>query len=63
MKKQERVSATVRTNIEEISTVGNELSDEHLRLVAGGGKKRVSGYTRTFDCCGRVVRDNVKYDY
>jgi hypothetical protein len=40
MKKQHDINTTVRTIIEDISSIGNELSDEHLRLVAGGAKPR-----------------------
>ena len=40
MKKQNDVHTTVRTMIKDISSIGNELSDEHLRLVSGGAKPR-----------------------
>ncbi len=36
MKKQNDIHTTIRTNIKDISPVGSELSDEQLRLVAGG---------------------------
>jgi len=34
---------THRTSIEEISAVGNELSEEHLRLASGGAPRGSSG--------------------
>jgi hypothetical protein len=38
MSQEEKFNAdqTRRTNIEEISAVGNELSEEHLRMASGG---------------------------
>lgn len=40
MKKQNDIRTTLRTVIQDISAVGNELSDEQLRLVAGGKAKQ-----------------------
>ncbi len=48
MKKQNHVGTTLHTNIEDISAIGNELSDEHLRLVSGAARKcwvRSASYT------------------
>ena len=40
MKKHNDIQSTFRTKIEDICALGNELSDEHLRLVSGGAKPR-----------------------
>jgi hypothetical protein len=40
MKKQDLIQITIRTNIKDISPAGSELSDEQLRLVAGGKAKQ-----------------------
>jgi hypothetical protein len=40
MKKQNHASATLHTNIKDISAVGNELSDEQLRIVSGAMAKK-----------------------
>ncbi len=52
MKKQNSINTTLHTNIEDISAIGNELSDEHLRLVAGAAKKGRTYTGRTYiNCC------------
>lgn len=52
MKKQDDVNTKSRTIIQDISAVGNELSDEHLRLVAGGkGKGRTYAGRTYINCC------------
>ncbi len=38
-----------RTKIEDLSTVGEELSEEHLRLVAGGVRKNLLGTSTATD--------------
>ena len=38
MKKQERSSTTLVTHIDDIAAIGTELSDTHLRLVAGAAR-------------------------
>jgi hypothetical protein len=54
MKKQNDDNSKSRTIIQDISAVGNELSDEHLRLVAGG-----KGKGRTY--AGRTYISHVHY--
>ena len=63
MKKQERVSKTLSTNIKDISAIGNELSDEQIRLVSGGkGKKRWKTGVRK--CAGPTgMQQDVTWDY
>ena len=51
MKKQDDINATFRTMIKDISPVGSELSDEQLRLVAGGKPKKT--YRGTTGCVPR----------
>ena len=60
MKKQNNVNATTHTNIKDISAVGNELSDERLRLVAGAAKKGRTYAGRTYINCCWYRRD---YEY
>jgi hypothetical protein len=40
MKKQDEIHTKFHTNIKDISPAGSELSDEKLRLVAGGKPKQ-----------------------
>ena len=56
MKTQDYVSTTLHTHIEDISAIGNELSDEHLRLVPGGAGKQCT-YDKTWVSCCAYKRD------
>ena len=49
MKKQDEIQTAFRTIIKDISAVGGELSDEQLRLVAGGKSKQT--YRRGMTGC------------
>ena len=60
MKKQDDNNSKSRTIIKNISAVGNELSDEHLRLVAGGKAKGRTYAGRTYISCCHYRRD---YEY
>jgi hypothetical protein len=58
-------SGTIRrSRIDDISAVGEELSEEHLRLVSGGAiRTRRNTYSPTclgggIDGCGRSTRDH-----
>ena len=47
-----------RTRIDDLTTVGEELSEEHLKLVAGAAKKKQSSAVRndgTCTTCGTYV--------
>ena len=44
MKTLKRISATLRTTIDDISDIGSELSGEQLSLVSGGLLTRLGGF-------------------
>jgi hypothetical protein len=46
-----------RTSISDLDAIGRELTDEHLRLVAGGGSVRTSGGDRRTGCSNNVCWD------
>ena len=54
MKKQDDIQTTFSTIIKDISPIGSELSDEQLRLVAGGKIKTTDkGKTKDRTVCVR----------
>jgi hypothetical protein len=60
MKNQNDNNAKSRTVIKDITEIGNELSDEHLRLVAGGKPKGRTYAGRTYISHVHYRRD---YEY
>ena len=66
MKKQDDIHITFRTIIKDISPIGSELSNEQLRLVAGGLKPKqayrgMTGCTPPDDA-NRRAKPDYEYD-
>jgi hypothetical protein len=47
-----------RTSIDDLDAIGNELSEEHLRLAVGGELKKTIGFDRT-GCSNNVCWDTI----